>query len=49
MSDRRLRGTADDTLEQVRAESLKAVGDVLYHALDAVGADWKRRRPPGAR
>ncbi len=49
VSDRRLRGTADDTLEQVRAESLKAVGDVLYHALDAVGADWKRRRPPGAR
>ena len=48
-SDRRLRHTAEDTLGRVRAESLKAVGDVLYHALSAVDADWKRQRPPGAR
>ena len=48
-SDRRLWHTAEDTLDRVRAESLKAVGDVLYHALDAVDANWKRQRPPGAR
>ena len=48
-SDRRLRHTAEDTLDKVRPESLKAVGDVLYHALDAVEAEWKRLRPPGAR
>jgi hypothetical protein len=48
-SDQRLRHTAEDTLERVRAESLKAVGDVLYHALNAVDADWKRQRPPGVR
>lgn len=48
-SDRRLRHSAEDTLDRVRAESLKAVGDVLYHALSAVDADWKHRRPPGAR
>jgi len=47
-SDQRLRHTAEDTLDRVRAESLKAVGDVLYHALSAVDEDWKRRRPPGA-
>lgn len=35
--------TSGDTLDKVRAESLKAVGDVLYHSLTAIEAGMERR------
>ncbi len=41
--------TAGDTLDKVRAESLKAVGDVLYHALSAIEAGMGRRDTEKAR
>lgn len=41
--------TAADTLDKVRAESLKAVGDVLYHALPAIEAGMGRRDTETAR
>ncbi len=35
--------TAQDTLDKVRAESLKAVGDVLYHALTEIEAQLEKQ------
>jgi hypothetical protein len=35
--------TAQDTLDKVRAESLKAVGDVIYHSLSVIEAQLDRQ------